>query len=119
MIKMMLIAGLGGFFGTCLRFLVGRLLVSELPLATFTVNIVGCFIIGLVFGLMERTQIISGEAGVLLAVGFCGGFTTFSSLANELWLMAANGRWLMAALYLAASVLAGVLLVWAGRALVR
>lgn len=123
MIKMMLLAGAGGFVGTCFRFLIVRwcsgLFHGVFPLGTFLVNVAGCFVIGLLFGILEKANALSGPESLLLATGFCGGFTTFSTFANELWAMGNKGDWGIWLLYLAASVVAGVLMVWAGRALIR
>ena len=86
MFKAMIIAGCGGFIGTCLRFLTGKLAQhlchTPFPWGTFTVNIVGSFIIGILFGMAEKTHLISPSMNVLLITGFCGGFTTFSSFAD-------------------------------------
>lgn len=60
----------------------------------------------------------SGE-NALLITGFCGGFTTFSSFADDMWVLGSKGDWSTFVFYLAASVICGVLLVWAGRALIR
>ena len=60
----------------------------------------------------------AGE-NVLLITGFCGGFTTFSSFADDMWVLGNKGDWATFALYLGLSVVVGVLLVWAGRALIR
>ncbi|MDE5745650.1 MAG: fluoride efflux transporter CrcB [Paramuribaculum sp.] len=123
MIKMMLIAGVGGFVGTCGRFLIGKwssgMYVGSFPVGTFLVNIMGCFIVGLLFGLIEKAHVISAGENVLLITGFCGGFTTFSSFANDMWVIGSKGDWSTFVFYLAASVIIGVLLVWAGRALIR
>ena len=74
MIKAMLIAGLGGFAGTCLRYLTGRLChlwdVGGFPLGTFVVNVVGSFIIGALLGLAERNSFITPTMNVLLVTGF-------------------------------------------------
>lgn len=123
MIKMMLIAGAGGFIGTCGRFLIGRwcsgMWHGAFPLGTFLVNITGCFIIGILFGLLEKTHVLTSGENVLLITGFCGGFTTFSTFADDMWTLAGKGDWTTFILYLALSVAIGILLVWAGRALVR
>ena len=78
MFKAMIIAGLGGFIGTCLRFLTGKLAhvitVSAFPWGTFAVNIIGSFVIGIFFGLAEKTHVISPSMNVFLITGFCGGF---------------------------------------------
>ncbi|PIE85915.1 MAG: fluoride efflux transporter CrcB [Bacteroidia bacterium] len=92
MLKLCFIAGLGGFLGTVARFLcqywVEQLLPTVFPLATFIVNIFGSFIIGMVYAIAEKGSLLSAEMRIFLAVGFCGGFTTFSSFSyNNLNLM--------------------------------
>ncbi len=123
MIKAMLIAGCGGFVGTCGRYLVGKIsseyYLGMFPLGTFLVNIIGCFIIGILFGLCEKTNIISSNASLLLITGFCGGFTTFSTFADDVWKLGAKGEYTMTIMYVIASIIIGVMLVWLGRALVK
>lgn len=123
MIKSMIIAGCGGFVGTCCRFLIGKwssaMFHSSFPLGTFLVNIIGCFIIGLLFGLLEKANLMTPGKNVLLITGFCGGFTTFSTFADDMWELGSKGDWGTFAAYLAASVIIGILLVWAGRAIIR
>lgn len=122
MFKMMLLAGAGGFVGTCVRFLVGKwssaIFHGAFPLGTFLVNIIGCFIIGLLFGLLEKVHVMT-PADVILITGFCGGFTTFSAFANDMWVLGTKGDWTTFILYLLLSVVVGILLVWAGRAIIR
>ena len=123
MFKAMLIAGAGGFIGTCLRFLAGRLChalcVSPFPWGTFAVNIIGSFIIGLLFGLAEKTNLLSAQMNVLLITGFCGGFTTFSSMSEDMFMLLQQRHWLMFAGYVAGSFALGLLMVWCGRSLIR
>lgn len=122
MFKMMLLAGAGGFVGTCVRFLVGKwssaIFHGAFPLGTFLVNIIGCFIIGLLFGLLEKVHVMT-PADVILITGFCGGFTTFSAFANDMWILGTKGDWTTFILYLLLSLVVGILLVWAGRAIIR
>ena len=123
MLKAMLIAGLGGFAGTCLRFLTGRLCALlfgvALPWATFAVNMSGSLLIGILFGLAERTSILSPQMSLFLITGFCGGFTTFSSLSNEMLVLLQQRQWLQFGLYAGATFILGILLVWLGRAIVK
>lgn len=123
MIKMMLIAGIGGFFGTCGRFLIGKwsagIWHGAFPMGTFLVNIIGCFIIGILFGLLEKTHVLSPRENLLLITGFCGGFTTFSTFANDMWVLGNKGDWTTFILYLVLSIVIGVLLIFAGRAIIR
>ena len=115
----MFIAGVGGFVGTCLRFLTGKLChvitASAFPYGTFAVNMIGSFVIGIFFGMAEKTDLISPQMNVLLITGFCGGFTTFSSFADDMYLMVQQKQWLWFGLYTGWSLLFGLLLVWLGR----
>ncbi|MDE6352780.1 MAG: fluoride efflux transporter CrcB [Muribaculaceae bacterium] len=123
MIKAMLLAGAGGFVGTCGRYLIGRWMAvafhGVFPLGTFIVNVLGCFVIGLCFGLIEKANLLSANEILLLVTGFCGGFTTFSTFANDIFTLGNRGEWLASILYLVASLVCGLLLVWLGRVLIR
>ena len=114
MFKAMLIAGAGGFIGTCLRYLVGKLAhyitASSFPWGTFAVNIVGS---------LEKAHLISANMNVFLITGFCGGFTTFSSFADDMFLLMQNKHWGYFSAYLVLSVVLGIVLVWLGRSLVK
>ncbi|NJO01620.1 MAG: fluoride efflux transporter CrcB [Bacteroidia bacterium] len=86
--KNLLLVFLGGGLGSMARYGLSRLMIEQFgiqvfPLGTFTANILGCFLIGLMMGLLEKSQ--GGSIGwhLLLTTGFCGGFTTFSSFAYE------------------------------------
>lgn len=121
--KDILLVGCGGFVGSVCRFLIGKLTnhywSGGFPLATFMVNMLGCMVIGILFGLLENHKILSPSHNLLLVTGFCGGFTTFSTFANESWMLGNKGDWAVMTLYLAASVIGGILCVWAGRAIIR
>ena len=123
MFKAMLIAGAGGFIGTCLRFLTGKLChslsTSAFPWGTFAVNIAGSFIIGLLFGLAERHNVLSPSMNVLLITGFCGGFTTFSSMADDMFVLLEQRHWAIFATYVVMSFSLGLLMVWAGRSIIK
>lgn len=123
MMKMMLLAGVGGFVGTCLRYLTGRLChlwtLGGFPLGTFVVNVVGSFVIGALLGLAERENILSLTMNVMLVTGFCGGFTTFSSFADDIFLLMQQRNWMLLTLYAGLSLVLGVAMVWLGRAAVK
>lgn len=123
MLKAMLIAGAGGFIGTCLRYLVGKLahhlFTSPFPYGTFAVNVIGSLIIGVLFGLAEKTHLISTNMNIFLITGFCGGFTTFSSFADDMYLLMQNKHWGYFALYLGLSIALGLVMVFIGRGLVK
>lgn len=112
MIRNLLLIALGGAVGSVLRYLVSSLNTS-FPWCTFTVNILGSLLIGLLVGLVSKGM-LSPELKLLLVTGFCGGFTTFSTFANESFSMVKAGDILLTALYVGASVFIGVIAVWGG-----
>jgi CrcB protein len=92
-----LLIGAGGFVGSVMRYLVGAWVQSVsgstwLPYGTLAVNVVGCFLIGLVIGLAETRQILSTGTRALVVVGLLGGFTTFSAFGYETVAMVRDGH---------------------------
>ena len=118
MLKSILLVGAGSFVGGALRYLVSLLMKgccgTSFPWATLAVNIVGCFIIGVVYAVLTRCVSMSHALCLLLATGFCGGFTTFSAFANEGFMMLQGGSTGAFLVYAVTSVLAGVALVALG-----
>jgi fluoride exporter len=116
--KQVLLVGLGGGIGSIARFLCQKYIYEwhphPFPFGTLLVNVAGCFIIGLIFGVAERGQVLSPEWRLLLATGFCGGFTTFSTFAAENIGLLKNGQFLWFLLYTAGSLILGVLATWLG-----
>ena len=110
------LVALGGAIGSVCRYLISKLSVGTFPWGTLTVNILGSLLIGLLTGLMLRDS-VSPEMKLLLVTGFCGGFTTFSTFANESFGMMKAGDVLQMALYVGVSVVIGILAVWGGMAL--
>lgn len=112
MIKILFIIGTGSFIGGVLRYLISKLIqnsmISSFPFGTFVVNILGCFLIGVIYGLSERGNYISTEWKMFLTVGFCGGFTTFSTFANENVSMLRDGNFMSFAVYTSLSVFLGL-----------
>ncbi|MGM9802542.1 MAG: fluoride efflux transporter CrcB [Muribaculaceae bacterium] len=123
MLKAALIAGAGGFIGSSCRYLMGRLTahltMTHFPIATLAVNVLGCLIIGILFGIAERANIVSQNMSLLLITGFCGGFTTFSTFSNEMFLMIQSRQWMHCTLYFSLSVICGLAMVWLGRIIVQ
>lgn len=119
MLKNILLVALGGAVGGVARYLVSRAvqgtLLSTFPFGTMTANVLGCLVIGLVYGLADGDGApVGADLKLLLTVGFCGGFTTFSTFMNETLTLARGGEALMSALYVGASVALGLLAVMAG-----
>jgi len=121
MLKPILIVGAGSFVGGTLRYLVSLLLKpgGGFPVATFVVNSAGCLLIGLLYGLFTRFSDTSSQWCLLLTTGFCGGFTTFSTFANESLAMLQKGQYGLFAIYIGCSVIAGLLAVWIGYLIAR
>jgi len=123
MVKAILIAGLGGFLGTSFRFLISRYFqfhyISVFPWGTFTVNLVGSFLIGIFFGISEKGNFMSPEWRIFLTVGLCGGFTTFSSLSNDAFMLLQGKEFLRFASYAGLSFLLGLFAVFLGRLLIK
>ncbi len=123
MLKTILIVGTGGFLGSVARYLtqilVEKYLHSTFPWGTFAANIAGCFIIGLVFALSERGNLLTPEWRIFLTVGFCGGFTTFSSFAYNNLTMLSENNLLQFFGNIFLSVFFGLIAVYLGIVLIR
>ncbi len=123
MIKNVLLVGLGGALGSIARYLFQRwmqmVFPQPFPLGTFGVNILGCFLIGIFWGMSFRS-FDSNEAGKLfLMTGLCGGFTTFSAFTLEGVGLLKEQRTGLFFLYMAASVVLGLLATYAGMKISR
>ena len=110
--------GTGGFLGSVSRFLTTRYVqaytMSAFPYGTFVVNIVGCLLIGFFYGMSERGNFLTPEWRMFLTVGFCGGFTTFSTFASENIALLKDGNFLHFALYASLSVFLGLMATYFG-----
>ena len=116
MLNNVLLVAFGGALGSVCRYLLSGWNVESFPFGTFVVNIVGSLLIGFLVGWVNRGVLVP-EMKLLLVTGFCGGFTTFSTFANESFVMLKVGDALLAALYVALSVFLGILAVWLGSCL--
>ena len=104
---------LGGALGAVCRYLLSRLTDAAFPWGTLTVNILGSLLIGFIVGIVNK-GVLSPEMKLLLVTGFCGGFTTFSTFANETFAMIKMGDVMLAALYAGVSVVLGIAAVYVG-----
>ncbi|WP_072529664.1 fluoride efflux transporter CrcB [Bacteroides ilei] len=123
MLRSLLIVGIGSFTGGVLRYLISKLIQDSgfhtFPLGTFLVNVVGCFAIGLFYGLFERNNLISPDMRLFLTVGFCGGFTTFSTFINESYQLIRDANFFYLFFYIALSLLVGLLMLYVGYSLIK
>lgn len=116
--RYLLWVGVGGFLGSVGRYLTteffGKLWPSQFPYGTFAVNIIGCLAIGVIYGLSQRMGWLNLEWKLLLATGFCGGYTTFSSFAFENTKLLQSGNYVTFFSYTLLSLVVGVVAVFVG-----
>lgn len=113
-----LLVGAGSALGGMARFAVSQLVRTggRFPWATLTVNVAGSFILGLVGGLLAKSGGADGARSVRLfaVVGFCGGFTTFSTFSNETFELMRGGQWALATGSALVSLVCGLAAIGAG-----
>ena len=120
--KQLLLVFIGGGFGSVLRYMIGKFLnnpESGIPYGTFTANIIGSLLIGIILGLAAKNEALNQNQTLLLATGFCGGFTTFSTFAYENHALLKNGDFATFAFYTIASFVVAFLAVFAGMYLTK
>ena len=120
--KQLFLVFVGGGFGSVLRFILGKYLnnaENSLPYGTFLANIIGSLLIGIILGLAAKNNTLSQSQTLLLATGFCGGFTTFSTFAYENHIFLKSGDFTNFAIYTIASFVIGFLAVFLGIFLVK
>lgn len=133
MVKILLAVFLGSGLGGVCRYLLSESVASRIakseclqtglfmafPWGTLIVNILGCFLIGLFYGLIDRNLVVSQEMRLLLTTGFCGGLTTFSTFSNENLLLFNSNNHLTLLLYVAVSVISGFVFALLGHWIVK
>jgi|SRR5690606_24275536 len=120
--KNILLVFLGGGFGSVLRYIIGKYLNNAgngIPYGTFAANILGSLLIGVILGLAAKNDSLTPNQTLLLATGFCGGFTTFSTFAYENHVFLKSGDFTSFAIYTIASFVVGFFAVFFGMYLVK
>ena len=116
-----LIVALGGGLGACARYLIGLVPLKEpfvFPIKTLFINLLGCFVIGLIAAIAAKNTSLSPRTVLFIKTGLCGGFTTFSTFALETETLIKTGHIGLAILYVALSVIVGVGLAFTGHLIV-
>ena len=117
MVKDIIIVGIGSGIGGICRYLISLLtghVGNGFPWGTFAVNVAGCLLIGVLWGLTTRFQHLSPTFSLLLVAGLCGGFTTFSTFSKEALTMLQTNNYLLCLLYVVGSVVLGIMAVGLG-----
>jgi CrcB protein len=118
MLKSMIIVGIGSFLGGSLRYVTSTMMKNvcgqDLPWGTLTVNLLGCLVFGLIFALFSKYATTSSPWYLLFTTGICGGFTTFSTFANESMQMLQSGNIGGFIGYVSTSVIGGIALIGLG-----
>lgn len=118
MLKTILLIGSGGFIGSVARYLISKLIqdstLSSFPNGTLFVNVLGSLILGFLVGLSIKNPSFSLGWRLILMVGFCGGFTTFSTFTSENLKLLQDGQFFFVLLYTGLSILLGFTAVYLG-----
>jgi CrcB protein len=119
----LILIGLAGFIGTLSRYwlsgVVARRYGETFPMGTLVVNFVGCFLVGLLFYLLQERFLVNQTVRTVVLIGFLGGFTTFSSFGLQTFTLLQDGEFGLAALNILGANVIGLVLVWAGYTLAR
>lgn len=123
MYKTLFFVGIGSCCGGILRFLLSRLIQNHFlqvfPLGTLVVNVLGCLLIGIFYGLFERGSVLNPDLRLFLTVGLCGGFTTFSTFVNENFMLLRDHNFCPFLLYTTLSFVIGLLAICVGHWIVK
>lgn len=114
--------GIGGFIGSVLRYLVGLLPMQPsngFPVKTLIINVLGSFALGLVAAAAAKNSAIDPKVVLMLKVGVCGGFTTFSTFAYEAQNLMQGGSTGLALVYVILSIALGVSAIFLAQSLIH
>ena len=118
MFKTLFYIAIGGALGSILRYLtavlVNKYWTNHFPMATFITNVLGCFLIGLIIGILEKNNLATSNLKWFLVTGFCGGYTTFSAFGMENVTLFQNNNTFLAFTYIGFSIIIGLFAVWLG-----
>ena len=115
LLKNIVLVGAGSCIGGIFRYLISVLMNGKgFPWGTLTVNLLGCLFIGVLWGWFSKVGNATGSLALFLTVGFCGGFTTFSTFSKEALVMLQQGNFWLFAAYSSISVVAGLFFVAVG-----
>ena len=122
MLRVVLI-GVAGLLGTLARYslsgIVARRIGETFPMGTLVVNVIGCFLAGLLFYLLQERFLVNEVVRTALMIGFLGGFTTFSSYGLQTFALLRDGELALALTNVLVSNVLGLITVWAGYSLAR
>jgi fluoride exporter len=120
---MLLYVALGSAIGGVSRYLLGglvqRMLDTTFPAGTLLVNVTGSFLLGAIIRYALETPSFTPEVRAFLTIGFCGGYTTFSTFSYETMALLEDGEWARAGVYITASVILSLIATFLGLALAR
>ena len=120
--RQIILVGVGSFLGGIARYIstlvINQKLNTDFPYATLSINIIGCLVIGIVYGIFEKS-IITSDWKLFLATGICGGFTTFSAFSNESLDLLKQGNTLGMLTYIGVSILFGLIATYLGYWIVK
>ena len=121
MIKNLLLVFLGGGLGSSLRYLLSKYLNDGgvIPQGTLVVNVLGSFLLGLALGWFIKQDMLNHQLYFLVAIGFCGGFTTFSTFSFENFNMIKSGDYISFSIYFLGSIILGIFAIFLGIMLSR
>lgn len=121
--KTLLLIGSGGFIGSVLRYLISKYIVvhysNDFPWSTLLINVAGSLLLGFLWGIEEKGHLLSQDVFLMLTIGLCGGFTTFSTFSGESFQLLKTNQYLYFSIYAVFSVMFSILALAGGRYLIK